>query len=410
MIIRDIVEEHADEVASLWMLRCVAIQASHYSLTDLAELDERLNAHISGLRLGDGFAWEISLRALETRAPGELFTAAILAFKAANPAWISAILSTVKDAPETRRGLVSALGWLEKAELKALAKRFLRSKSTLQRYAGIAGCALHRINPGKALDAALTSDDPTLRARALRSVGELGRADLKRALLEHFVSDEPACRYWAAWSAALLGGRERAGQVLMKCLAEDAEFMQPALQLLARILDPAETRKLFNGVARQNGETRGVTIAAGATGDPAYAPWLLKQMQVTEHARAAAEAFTMITGLDLTRHGMEAEAPEAAAAGADDDVDAGDTGMHDDEDLPWPDTEKLRTWWSDNQSRFAQGQRCLLGRPIDVGNCRDVLNTGLQRQRAAAALELALLHPETPLYETRAPGFRQPRL
>ena len=38
---------------------------------------------------------------------------------------------------------------------------------------------------------------------------------------------------------------------------------------------------------------------------------------------------------------------------------------------------------------------------------RDVLKNGYQRQRAAAALELAIREPGKPLYEVRAPGFRQ---
>ena len=37
----------------------------------------------------------------------------------------------------------------------------------------------------------------------------------------------------------------------------------------------------------------------------------------------------------------------------------------------------------------------------------EVLKTGRQRQRAAAALELAILQPGKPLFNVRAPGFRQ---
>ena len=37
---------------------------------------------------------------------------------------------------------------------------------------------------------------------------------------------------------------------------------------------------------------------------------------------------------------------------------------------------------------------------------QDVLRNGRQRQRAAAALELALQQPGQPLFEVRAPGFR----
>jgi len=39
-----------------------------------------------------------------------------------------------------------------------------------------------------------------------------------------------------------------------------------------------------------------------------------------------------------------------------------------------------------------------------------VLGTGFQRQRIAAAYDLALMKPEEPLFEFRAPGLRQQAL
>jgi hypothetical protein len=39
-----------------------------------------------------------------------------------------------------------------------------------------------------------------------------------------------------------------------------------------------------------------------------------------------------------------------------------------------------------------------------------VLRSGYQRQRIAAALELALMRPDRPLFERRAPAFRQQAL
>jgi hypothetical protein len=38
---------------------------------------------------------------------------------------------------------------------------------------------------------------------------------------------------------------------------------------------------------------------------------------------------------------------------------------------------------------------------------RQVLREGKQRQRAAAALELAIREPNKPLFNVAAPGFRQ---
>ena len=48
-----------------------------------------------------------------------------------------------------------------------------------------------------------------------------------------------------------------------------------------------------------------------------------------------------------------------------------------------------------------------MGKPITAEHCQHVLRSGFQRQRNAAALELALMRPDAPLFETRAPGFRQ---
>jgi hypothetical protein len=48
-----------------------------------------------------------------------------------------------------------------------------------------------------------------------------------------------------------------------------------------------------------------------------------------------------------------------------------------------------------------------IGQPISRENCRRVLIEGYQRQRIAASFELALLNPDEPLFEWRAPGGRQ---
>jgi hypothetical protein len=48
-----------------------------------------------------------------------------------------------------------------------------------------------------------------------------------------------------------------------------------------------------------------------------------------------------------------------------------------------------------------------MGKPISIDWLEQVLRIGYQRPRAAAALELAILRPGQPLFEVRAPGFRQ---
>jgi hypothetical protein len=55
--------------------------------------------------------------------------------------------------------------------------------------------------------------------------------------------------------------------------------------------------------------------------------------------------------------------------------------------------------------------RYLLGRPIDdEAWLEHVLREGFQRQRAAAALELAIRRPTEPLFNVAAPAWRQKKL
>ncbi|HZU36110.1 MAG TPA: hypothetical protein VFA18_09385, partial [Gemmataceae bacterium] len=81
--------------------------------------------------------------------------------------------------------------------------------------------------------------------------------------------------------------------------------------------------------------------------------------------------------------------------------------MDADDNLPWPNPPAIEKWWKANQAGFARGTRHLLGKPLTPEWLQHVLRTGRQRQRAAAALELAGLQPERGLFEVRAPGFRQ---
>jgi uncharacterized protein (TIGR02270 family) len=81
--------------------------------------------------------------------------------------------------------------------------------------------------------------------------------------------------------------------------------------------------------------------------------------------------------------------------------------MDPDEDLPWPEPELVRKWWQQHQGEFRPGVRYLRGKEITPASLKDTLISGNQRQRAAAALELAIRQPTQPLFEVRGPGKRQ---
>jgi hypothetical protein len=84
--------------------------------------------------------------------------------------------------------------------------------------------------------------------------------------------------------------------------------------------------------------------------------------------------------------------------------------MDEDDSLPWPDPLKIAGWWRANGTRFTSGTRYFMGDVPSPSSCLEVLKTGFQRQRLAAAEYLSLFAPGTPLFNTSAPAWRQQRL
>lgn len=68
------------------------------------------------------------------------------------------------------------------------------------------------------------------------------------------------------------------------------------------------------------------------------------------------------------------------------------------------------SWWFAHRLEFTNGTQYLFGKPMAIDSLNQVLRTGKQRHRTAAAIELAMRQPGTPLFNTSAPGFRQQAL
>jgi len=221
--------------------------------------------------------------------------------------------------------------------------------------------------------------------------------------------DDTGCRFWAAWSAVLLGERN-AVESLKTFATLDSCYREQSLQLVLRVMDSREAQPWLKGLAAYPEALRYVIIGTGVVGDPLIMPWLFEQMENSDLARVAGETFSMITGVDIAYEDLEGEWPEGFEAGPTDNPEDDDVAMDADEDLPWPNHQLIQVWWQKNQQRFQPGTRYLCGQPITVENCQRVLRKGYQRQRRAAALELALLQREAPVFNTSAPGFRQQKL
>jgi uncharacterized protein (TIGR02270 family) len=408
-IIPQIVEQHAEEAAFLWLLRRNAVRAPHYRLKDIIKLDNRVEAHIDGLRIAGNAGWQLCAEALQFEEAGEFFAAGLLALESRDPAKLEHVVSAVERVPDSAEGLISAMGWVEPQHLAGTVRELLASTSTFRQRIGLSACAVHRVNPGSQLDEWVRSPDiPSgVKIRALRTAGEIKRRDLIFDVRANLAHDSAECRFWAAWSAVLLGDRGKALEFLQTIIILGSPLGRRGLPILLRSQPLEVSHAWLKGLAQAPNRQRDLVVGAGMVGDPSYLPWLIKQMANPPLARVAGEAFSMITGADIAYLDLEGEKPEGFESGPNEDPRDHSVSLDPDEDLPWPDPVKVAAWWKANQGRFQPGIRFLCGAPIGETQCLKVLCDGYQRQRIAAALELALLQPATPLFEVRAPGWRQ---
>jgi uncharacterized protein (TIGR02270 family) len=404
-----LIEQHAEESSFLWLLRNSAINEPHYLLSELAHLDNRVDANIDGLRIAGDEGWEICKENLTWEEPGEIYTAGVSAFEGRDSGKIKEILKVGISEPELSKGLISALGWIPFDQVVGYIQKFLDSGIVDLRRVGIAAMAVRRQDVGRYLRPALDNEDPSLRARALKAVGEFGRKDLSQAVASKLTDEDQKCRFYAAWSTAILGDRASA-RVLQYIAQNDGPFAERACTTALRNMDIQSGHEWINELVKNPDYLRIALMGSGALGDPGSIPWLINYMEIPELARVSGEAFSMITGVDIAYEDLEGLWPEGFEAGPTENPEDEDVEMDPDEDLPWPEPELIANWWHKNKGNFQNGTRYLCGKPISEEQCQHVLRYGYQRQRAAAALEIAMMNPGQPLFEVRAPGFRQQKI
>jgi uncharacterized protein (TIGR02270 family) len=410
MIVSSVVQQHADDAAVLASNRTRMVRGPSARLGQLSALDRRLTAHLDGLRLAGEEAWKLCEEALETPFPGTSFPLTVRALETRDEARLSRVVALAEAVPETAPGLLLAFGWVEPSHLQGTVAALLAG-DPVNRTLGVAACAMHRVDLGRTTALLLQDSSPAVRARAYRSAGELGLGDLLQRCAAVARSDEdPDVQFWAAWSGVVLGDRGAALDVLIRNGFQPAPHRERAFRLALQAMTTKTAHAALQRLAADKTNIRWVIQGSGLAGDPAYIPWLVKQMDDPKQARIAAEAFTFITGLDLGAEALDRPAPEGFDAGPTDDPDDPNVDTDPDDGLSWPDAGKIRVWWEVNGKRFQPGARYFMGEGVSRPHCIDVLKNGHQRQRIMAAHFLCLLDPGTPLFNTSAPAWRQQRL
>jgi uncharacterized protein (TIGR02270 family) len=403
------VQQVVEDAPYLWLAREAVAHGPNGRLINLVRHDERLAAYLAAMHVHRASIKPAVASEFARGEPGGDFLAVSLATMTDDAAFLRA-LAEIDPLPRRVRAIVAALAWAERAIAIQALDQLRLPGAPLGRVIVLAVFGARRADPGPVLASAMDAPAPTIRSRAHRTIGQLGRADLMVQLRAGLADNDPECRFWSAWAAARMGGGDEALRVLADIAWNNLPRADRALDLLLRRLNVPQANAWLREFARVPDRQRDLIRATAVIGDPLYIPWLIERMDSLETARLAGESFSMITGLDFAYRDLDRKPPRDFQSGPNDDPEDENVALDEDEHLPWPNPEKIGQWWAANRGRFTPGTPYFLGTPKPAANWLQALSDAFQRQRRAAALELAIRQPDKAMFEVRARGRLQRQL
>lgn len=357
----DVLRVHAEDSAFLVGLLDKALEAPHYRLIDIYDLENRIQGHLDALaragEAGDG----LSLEGLaDSPGFGEVFAAFHLGLTGGRKRTLTRALDAVEDDPARLAGAARGAAWCPAEVLSGHMSGWIASADARLVWIALDTCGAHRIDPRAHLDRAIGHDDARVRARAWRVAGECGRADLVDAACDQ-LADGGGAGFEAAWAATLLGDREAAPQALAARLRDGLAPAQSrrAAELAPLGLDAADAQALVRALLGSGQGRRWGVVALATLGRAESLEWLVGKMEDPLLGRIAGAAFSQITGahmgldeLELDEFPDDPENPSVDADGTEGFIESG---------LAWPEPERVTRWLEQNEHRFAPDTRLLFG-------------------------------------------------
>lgn len=314
-------QEHCEEIAGLYELRSARLDAWGTTRDDLAELEDRIDAHLDALVLGGDAARDVVAALPVTSDPANLYPRLALAGRAGQFELVAPTLAALAalcgdpdvardDVAFAARAAADALAhhappaWADPL-LDALALHLPRVAPALATFVGLARLA-------RGVDAlrAILGDPDTDLVPALRAAARLPALDV-RLLLARLDHPDPTVAAEAA-IAALRRDPRAADAVLQRWPAAWTAIP------LALSAGPGFGPHLRARAASD--PTPELLVALGLFGDPAAFDVLLAHLHTASLAPAAALGLLLISGAPLRGDPRPDEDADAARLGIDFDV------------------------------------------------------------------------------------------
>ena len=311
--LRDVLEEHLDELPFLWQLRRDAVRSPERTRSDVDRLDERVRAHADGLLVARGELGEVVGPLLMSDDPPAAFAAGFVLLRTGEEG-ARAVLEALRTAgPGGREGLAEALAFGETRYAREELASLAGSDDPSLAVAAATALALGRGAAAPDVTRLLGESDPAVRAAAWRLVPFQARAPRPELLRRGLDDSDPGVAREAAMAAAWF----RSPLALEACRERSAGTGEGAgewLRLLAVLAEEGDVATVLAGSAKGTAAGRGASgpRALGALGHPRAVELLIEAMGDEDPARAAAAgaAFRKVTGFDASGESRVALRPD----------------------------------------------------------------------------------------------------
>jgi uncharacterized protein (TIGR02270 family) len=407
-VLQSVVRRHASDSAFAWEQHEHASLSHRFRLSDLAKIDDQIQAHLRGLSLAGDEGWAVCDAAIE-EGPGELFAAAWVALSSAKDQRLTRVLDACIATPSHWPALSAASARIRTLAAQVLPSQLLNHSEDCVRLAALHSYAVRRTVPPVDLANLCQDGSVELQTLVARLIGELRLEGQTRLLLKLLESKDAMVRTSAATSLQFLASSsEQTLTALQECCWDDLGAAVLAADILGRVCRPAAVWSLYEDLLRAEERRPIAFVLAAATGTVSYVDAAVAHLDNPKLTRLAGLVIAQVVGLDLDYSDLTTDGPPVTAPPEVDDQVPGLVDLISSE-LPWPEPTQVKEFWKMRRQSMVADRRYQAGRPVTSEEMERLLRDGTQPQRRAAALELALCGAHRELYSVRSPGLLQAR-
>lgn len=386
-----------DEASFLWFQRNHAADSEYFNLDSLVQIDRRL-AGLFRLLPSSPDIINAANEKFDPEDPDKFYCLVIAAAAKAEIDLFQLIEKALQE-EASEQDIISSLSWVDYSIIEPLLHKLYNSNQIQLQYIALETWRLQRKKPNIDIIAAINSDDTKVASSAIRMVGELAIEDFHKQVEDKLAYKDTTVRFWASYSCALLGNIKGVSN-LIESIKDMARPNETAINTGFATLEVEQATSWINHLTVSDVLPQKIIKCFEILGNTKFIPWLVSMTQKQPTAPFASHAFCTITGMSLFSEDHGDLLPILADTGAIESDDYKDLW----EQLPH---SGFSDWWNDNMENFHPEKRYFSGKEVNEDNLKFVWLKGNQKQRERAALELALATPSSPLFEHKAPGFRQ---